>query len=73
MKVKRTLHEIYSELTQLREQRDMMGRVATESYIEGETRSFQHFVKRYNHYDEVINYLSEIEVEYEDKYESGGE
>jgi len=30
MKVKKTLHEVYSEIVRLREQRDMMGQVATE-------------------------------------------
>lgn len=68
MKVKWTLHEVYNELKRLREERDRMGRLAMETYIEGEISSFEHFTKRYKYYDEAINHLSQIEVEFENKY-----
>lgn len=70
MKVKKTLHEVYAELKELREVRDMRARLVAESFAEGDQEAADGFNKKFKYVDEVINYLSEIEVEYEDKYET---
>lgn len=70
MKVKRTLHQIYSELTELRKTRETTCQLVARSVIENNKHAIEHFSDEYKHFDEVINYLSHIEVEYEDKYET---
>ena len=70
MKVKRTLHEIYAKLTELREIRDIKGRLVAECLVEEDQKAAEEFTKKYKHFDDLINYLSEIEVEYEYKYET---
>lgn len=69
MLVKKTLHQIYEELTELRRVRDINATVVTQA-LAGK-RGIE-WIKTplddYRHFDEVIKYLSQIEVEYEDKY-----
>ena len=69
MKVKRTLNEICTNLVHLRDARDMYARLVAETLREGNQAAAESFMEKFKHFDEVINYLSEIEVEYEDKYE----
>lgn len=73
MKVKRTLHEIYSKLTGLRKQRDEYGNLIVMSMLDGNQKMVEYFTEKYKHFDEIIVYLSQIEVEYEDKYETEDE
>ncbi|MEM4994866.1 hypothetical protein WKH56_20090 [Priestia sp. SB1] len=73
MKVKKTLHEIYMEITELRRMRDQTGSLVTRALIEKNEKSVNHFSDEYKHFDEVLKYLSQIEVEYEDKYETDEE
>lgn len=70
MKVKRTLHEIYADLKQLRETRDIRGRLVAECLAEGDLEAAEDFVRQFKHTDEIIEYMSNIQVEYEDKYEA---
>lgn len=70
MKVKRTLHEIYAEIKELREMRDIHARLVAEALVEGDQLAVDSFTKKFKHSDDVINYLSGIEVEYEDEYET---
>lgn len=72
MIVKKTLHEIYTELTELREDRDQIGFCVASSLAKGTQGKglTESFLRDFNHLNEVIAYLSRIEVEYEDKYES---
>lgn len=73
MKDKMTFHEIYMKLTELRERRDVFARLITESLIEeGEVSSYvEHWKSKYKHVNELIEYYSEIEVEFENKYIKG--
>lgn len=70
MKVKKTLHQIYQELVELRETRATTGQLVARATINGNDGAIKHFINQYKHYDEVIDYLSRIEVEFEDKYET---
>ncbi|MGG0308235.1 hypothetical protein ABEY43_06085 [Priestia megaterium] len=69
MKVKKTLHQVFEEIKELREHKDLTARMVASSLIR-EDGHHNSLVEEYKHYDELLRYLSKIEVEYEDKYET---
>jgi len=69
MKVKKTLRQIIREINELKEQKELAGRVIARSLVK-ENREHKELFYEYKHYDEVIEYLLNTEVEYEDKYET---
>lgn len=73
MKVKKTLHQIYSELKELRENRQSSAMVLARAAINGNQERIDAYAEDFVHVDEIICHLSKIEVEYEDKYETGDE
>lgn len=70
MKVTKTLHEIYNELTHLNKMRDMASNMLARAVVTNNQYHIDKATEEYKHLDEVIQYLSRIEVEYEDKYEA---
>ncbi|MGG0667777.1 hypothetical protein ABE073_04525 [Lederbergia citrisecunda] len=70
IKVKTSLYEVYTRIKELRETRDIYARLVADEMVEGNQESVEHFIRKYKHFDDVIEYLAQIEVEYEDKYES---
>lgn len=70
MKVKTTFYEIYTRISDLRKTRDIHARILADSLVDGSQKSVEHFTLKYQHYNDLIEYLSEIEVEYEENYKS---
>jgi hypothetical protein len=70
LKVKRTLHQIYEELKHLREMKDRAGGMIAFASMSENKQAIEQYKDEYKHFDEVIKYLSHIEVEYDDKYET---
>lgn len=68
MIIRKTLHEIYSELTELREMRKSSANILAIATIGEDKYQIERSLSGYKHYDEIIDYLSRIEVEYDDKY-----
>ena len=65
---KRTLAQIYSEFVQLKSRKEIVGQLATKASIDGRKDSFMVLCEEYKVISERIEYLSDIEVEYEDTY-----
>lgn len=63
-----TLHEVYTKLKELRERRDIYGRMIAESVTEDDDHGVRSFKGKYKHIEKVIEYYSQIEVEFENKY-----
>lgn len=70
MKTVMTLHEVYLKLKELRERRDMYARIIAEYVTEEDENGVRDFKEKYEHIQSVIDYYSDIEVEYENKYAS---
>lgn len=70
MLVKRTLHEIHSDFNDLKELRSQTGRMLGDAIIGGRKRLVDKAIDEYRQLDDMIKYMSNIEVEYEDKYEA---
>ena len=69
MKTKMTLHEVYMKLTELRERRNIYSRLITECLIDENEDSVERYTEKYQRLNEMIDYYSEIEVEFENKYQ----
>lgn len=68
MKVSMTLHEIYTKLKYLREQRDNYARIIADCLAENEENEANHFVEKFKHINDVIEYYSQIDVEFDNKF-----
>ncbi|GEM_PF-4087733 len=68
MKVNMTLHEIYTKLKCLREQRDNYARIVADCLAENEENDANHFIEKFKHINNVIKYYSRIEVEFENEF-----
>lgn len=69
MKSKMTLHEIYYKLKDINEQRNMLAKCLASSVIENDSEGIiESFKKSYQHMEEVLEYYSTIEVEFDNKY-----
>lgn len=66
--VKRTLAQVYSEFVQLKSRREIVGQLATKASIDGRQDSFKTLCEEYKAISERLEYLSDIEVEYNDVY-----
>lgn len=65
---KRTLAQVYSEFVQLKSRKEIVGQLATKASIDGRTDSFKTLCEEYQTICDRLEYLSDIEVEYEDAY-----
>lgn len=63
MKVTRTLHEVYSELTELRKMREMASMMLARAIVTNNQYHIQKSKEEFEHYDKMIQHLSRIEVE----------
>lgn len=69
MKVSKTLHEIYSELSDLREMRSAVASQIAGCATYRQSKGIEELTQEYRQINEVINHLSRITVEFENKYE----
>lgn len=64
VKTKMTLHEVYMKIKELRECRDLFARCIAEAILEDNQKSVEHFKEGYKNVENLIDYYSEIEVEF---------
>lgn len=70
MKVKKTVHQLVEEVLELRKTREVYAIGLSRNVIEDKKPSTaEYYQAHFEHTEEVLKFLSNIEVEYEDPYQ----
>lgn len=64
--MKRSLGQIYSEFVQLRSRKEIVGQMAVQAKLSGRKESLELLCREFEAIEARLEYLSEIEVEFED-------
>jgi RNase H-fold protein (predicted Holliday junction resolvase) len=68
MKVRKSLGEIVNEIAEIKRMREMSAHMVA-VHVSKESNHLQRSIEDFQHFDKLLKYLQEIEVEYEDEYE----